>query len=372
MPEPVAWSYMDERRTHHVQTGLHRGRTLEFVITERDPSSPDESEVYVERHPLLDGWEARAHQMELEARLAQLGSYQRSAGLSWTPLRVPPTRRDVDLTPLTLDAPRGAVQFHHYQERGGKHAVTLVSVEEEMARGKRSFLARLDYSYPDVEGGNLQVLHPRLPPSILRSVLAAQHIELDQMHFEKVTDGRGLGPRSWRALQSVLDALLDRLAEGRLGKDASGPDVGRGSDRDVIAMLEAMVVLRRSRNAASATDHRYETEDELGPLNASVEGKKPEVRMEELPDDIVVAMNEPRLLALHSRFLLPGEDARLIDDGELAILRAMRNKRNTVPPTDRHLVSLLEASLLLRRALTKRTSVDKEVIDRVRHARAYL
>lgn len=371
MPEPVAWSYVDDRRTHRVDTTLQRARTLEFVIQERDLASDDPEEVYVERHALVDAWEARVHQLTLEARLALLGSYRRSAGVSWTPLRAP-VGRALDLEPLDLDGEGGVVEFHHYQSDEGRHAVTLVGVHEELPRGKRALLARLDYSYPDVDGGNLQLVHPRLPPVVYRSALASQHLELRELRFSKVRRraGEGMDARSWNALRAVLETILARLVEGRLDATEEGRrEAQRG---DPITALEAIALARRTRNAANVVTRTFAVDDELGPTNAPVEGKRPAVMMEELGEDILKAMNEPRLLALHARFLPPGDDRRLIDEGELAILRAMRAKREDVPPHERHLVSLLEASLLLRRALMKRTRVDAEVINRVRHAGAYL
>ena len=388
MPEPVAWSYVDDRRTHRVDTMIQRARTLEFVIQERDLGSDDPEDVYVERHALVDAWEARVHQLTLEARLALLGSYRRSAGVSWTPLRAP-VGRALDLEPLDLDGEGSVVEFHHYQSDEGRHAVTLVAVHEdvrlrardapgrvavheELPRGKRALLARLDYSYPDVDGGNLQLLHPRLPPVVYRSALASQHLELRELRFSKVrrVAGEGMGARSWTALRAVLETILARLVEGRLDATEEGRrEAQRG---DPITALEAIALARRTKNAANVITRTFAVDDEMGPTNAPVEGRKPAALMEELGDDIVKAMNEPRLLALHARFLPPGEDRRLIEEGELAILRAMRAKREAVPPRERHLVSLLEASLLLRRALMKRTRVDAEVINRVRHAGAYL
>lgn len=371
MPEPVAWSYVDDRRTHRVDTAILRGRTLEYVIEERAPGNDDPEEVYVERHALVDAWEARMHQLALERRLALLGRYQRSAGVSWTPLRAP-VGHALDLAPLDLQGEGSVVEFHHFQAREARHAVTLIGVHEDLPRGKRALLARLDYGYPDVSGGNLQLVHPRLPPPVYRSALASLHVELRDLGFAKLPrdSGRGMDARSWTALRAVLDTILTRLIEGRLGETEEGrAQAGR---HDSLTALEALALARKTKNAASVITRTFAVDDEIGPGNAPVEGRKPAVMMEELSEDIVKAMNQPGLLALHGRFLPPGEDQRLIDEGELAILRAMRAKREEVPPHERHLVSLLEASLLLRRALLKRTRVDSEVINRVRHAAAYL
>lgn len=372
MPEPLSWAYADDRRTHRIETELQRGRTLEFVIQERALDRDDPEEVYVERHALVDAWEARVHQLALETRLALLGTYYKSAGVGWHPVRAP-VGHALDLEPLDLKAEGEVVEFHHYQARDSRHAVTLVGVHEELPRGKRALLARLDYSFPDVDGGNLQLVHPRLPPVVFRSALASQHLELRELGFAKLGKGDN-GPmdaRSWSALRAVLETILTRLVEGRLGKP--GTEGGPGGGRvDALSALEAIAVARRSRNAASARERSFDVEDEIGPNNAPVEGKKPAAMMEELPADIVKAMNDPRLVALHARYLQPGEDARLIEEGDLAILRAMRARRETVEPTERHLVSLLEASLLLRRSLIKRTPLEPEVITRVRHAGAYL
>lgn len=372
MPEPVAWSYADDRRTHRIDTAVHRGRTLEFVIQERALEAEDPEEVFVERHALVDTWEARVHQLALETRLSLLGNYYKSAGVGWHPVR-PALTRALDLSPLDLDAEGSVVEFHHYQSAESKHAVTLVAVHEDLPRGKRAMLARLDYSYPDVDGGNLQVLHPRLPPVLLRSALASQHLELRDLKFSKVRNdaGHGMDTRSWTALRAVLETIIVRLIDGRMGKAGDSPRTSVGR-HDSLSAIEALAMQRRTRNAASAVERSFAVEDELGPGNAPVEGKKPSAMMEDLDANIVKAMNEPRLLALHGRYLKPGEDAALIQEGELAILRAMRAKRDAVEPTERHLVSLLEASLLLRYALTYRKRIDPEVINRVRHATAYL
>lgn len=371
MSEPVAWSYVDDRRTHRVDTTLRRGRTFEYVIEERALDSKDPDEVYVERHALVDPWESRVHQLTLEARLAMLGSYRKSAGVSWTPLRAP-VGRTLDLEPLALDEDDRVVDFHHYQAKEGRHAVTLVGVHEVLPRGKRALLARLDYSFPDVGGGNLQLIHPRLPPVVYRSALASQHVELREMGFEKLRRDSSLAmdTRSWTALRAVLETILTRLLEGRLGNQEDAH--AKTGSHDALSALEALALARRTKNAANVVTRTFAVEDEMGPNNAPVEAKKPTIQMEDLGDDVLKAMNQPRLLALHQRFLPPGEDKRLIEEGELAILRAMRAKREEVPPHERHLVSLLEASLLLRRALIKRTRVDGEVINRVRHAAAYL
>lgn len=371
MPEAVTWAYVDDRRTHRVDTLLRRGRTLEYVIVERAIGNEDPGEVFEEVHALVEPWESRVHQLALEARISQLGNYYKSAGAGWHPVRAG-VARALDLEPLDLEGEGSVVEFHHYQEKEGNHAVTLIGVHEELPRGRRSLLARLDYTYPHVDSGNLQLLHPRLPPPVFRSALASQHCELRELKFEKLHRAADLGmdARSWSALKAVLETILARLIEGRLGKaNEAGPHETR---HDALSALEALALARRTRNASSSTARSFETEDELGPTASGVEGKKPTVMMEQLPSDILTAMNEPKLVALHARFLPPGEDARLIEEGDLAILRAMRRKREEVDPKERHLVSLLEASLLLRRALVKRTRVEPEVINRVRHARAYL
>lgn len=372
MTEPLAWTYVDEARTHRVETGLRRGRTLEYVIRETAIGCDDPEEAYEEVHALLEQWESRAHQLALETRLHLLGRYHRSAGAGWHPLRAP-IAHVLDLEPLEVSDGSGSIEFHHYRAREGEHAVTLVAVHEELSRGTRTFLARLDYDYPQVDGGNLQVLHPRLPPPLFRSALASQHLELRELGFQKHSRGASamMEPRAWTALRAVLETILVRLVEGRLEREGEAKAPTRG-EPDPLRALEARVLARRAQNAASAAGPSYALEDEIGPGNAPVAGRAPALLMEELPTDIVKALEEPRLVALHARYLGPGEEARLMEEGELAILRAMRAKRDAVEPHDRHLVSLLEASLLLRRALRKRTPVDRDVITRVRHARAYL
>lgn len=368
-----AWAYVDERRTHEVRAGVRRGPPLAFVVRERALGSRDPAEAYEETHVLAEPWEWRMHQMALEARLALLGRYFRAtaAQQGWQPLAAPPPGRALDLAPLQLgDGVR--FEFHHYAAPGAPHAVTLVGIPQP---GERMGLARLDYQYPDVHGGNLSVVHPKLPLPVYRSVLAGLHLELLDLGERKVgrDDGSIAGDeRGWAALQACLDAILERLSQGRLGKPGEAPREA-GPFLASLSRLEQLDLQRRVADASTRA-RSFETQDEIGLEHAtSVAARKGEVLIDDVSSDVLEALGHPRLAALLARFLAPGEGDRLVEDTSRAIRDAMKKKRAAARADEQHLLSIVEAALLVRNALAKRgTRLDKETLDTLRHAPAYL
>jgi hypothetical protein len=369
MPEPTTWAYVDDRRTHEVRVALERGRTLDLVIRESAFGGAPRDEVYVERHTLAEPWEQKVHLLALETRLAQLGRYYKAAPGGWVAVRPATGPKTIELAALDLGEAQGTIEFHHFQE--GTHAVSLVGVHQDTPRGKRSLLVRVDYEFPRTDGGNLQIVHAKLPAVLYKSALASLHLELAELRFRKLRPEEAhLGdPRSWAALRAALDGILARLANERHLDGFTDP-VGRPLDaRQLVAIQHAA---RAAKGAASSRARTYDLDDEIGPGLAAVEGKKPEVMIEALPPDVFGALQEPRLVALHHRFLTPARETELFGRGERAIHIAMRELRGATRPDEQHLVSLLEASLLLRYAMQKRLPVDPDVIKRVVHARAYL
>lgn len=363
----AAWRYVDDRRTHEVRVEVVRDPRPEMVVRELAIGATRPEDAYEERHLLTGAWETKAHTLALEARLTLLGNYYRSVPGGWAPVRVA-SPRPLDLRPLPIEPPTGIVEFHHFNGPAGKHAATLVGLHTDTPEGRRTMLARLDYPFPYAEGGQMQVVHHRLPAAVYRSVLAMLHLEMESLRFEKMSHDSAaiLARRTWAALQTVLDAILARLVEGRLeaARSQGATSLGSGS----LATLQA---LRASRGAASAA-RTFDVDEEMGPDAKPVHQKKTGVTMEELPDDVLHALRDPKLQALHDRMLAPGEEARLIDAGQRLLVEAMREKRETTKPHEQHLVSILEASLLLRQALAKRSRIDPEVLTRVKHAGAYL
>ncbi|GEM_PF-3003483 len=364
MPKVRAWRYVDEGRTHDVQAWIETDeKRLRYVVHEQAFGDEDPLDAHEDKHPIASPWEATIHQADLEARLALLGKYlvHDSARPGWLPLRPALQGKNLDLAPLRLPDKPPAIEFHHYQRLDGARAVTLLGVAQELPAGPRHLLARLDYRYPDVDGGNLRVIHPRLPAPLYRSLLAHQHLELHGLQFRKTGEGIRADPQGWAALRATLDAILERLLQG-----AQGSGQARRTE------LDATQLALRAAAGASKGPRRYEVEDEHAGPATTVKGPKPKGMIDEMDPDILTALQNPKLVALHARWLKPGESEALQKEGELAIRAAVNKLRAAAPPQDQHLLSLLEASLLVRAALTSRVRIDKETLGRIKHAGAWL
>ena len=361
-----AWRYVDDARTHDVEAWIEVGdhKATYYVVRESEFGNKLPEDAYQDRHTIHDTWEATAHQAELEARLALLSKYHvhDSARPGWVPLT--PRLAGRALAPDALKLPGGAdtVEFHHYARSDAQRAVTLVGVAQQMPVGVRHMLARLDYRFPDVDGGNLRVVHSRLPAPVYRSVLAGLHLELVAMEYRKTGEGVRADPQGWAALRAALDAILSRLIHGKLAAPGAAP---------VRLPTEAELAIRASKGASSAA-RRYDLEDEHAGSATSVNGPKPAAMIDELDPSIFDALQNPKLLALHARWLAPGEGEALQAEGERAIRGHVNKLRPTVAKHEQHLLSLLEASLLVRAALKHRVRIDSETLGRIKHAAAWL
>ncbi|MEA3201818.1 MAG: hypothetical protein QOE90_3246 [Thermoplasmata archaeon] len=367
MPNARRWRYVDEGRTHQVDawTDVDNEGTSRYVVQESQFGSTDRADAYVERHTLKAPWETTMHQADLETRLALLGAYQAqdtARGAGWFRLRPPlaAMSKNLDLDAMRVPGGSETVEFHHYQRMDGARAVTLLGVAQDLAAGRRYLLGRLDYRYPDVDGGNLRVVHARLPQPVYRSLLAQQHLELHELEFRKTGEGIRADSQSWAALRACLDAILSRLLAGSAG-DKSRP----------VRLPDELTLALRASAGASKAPRQFGVEDEgLGPSSAVK--AKAMGKFDELDPDILGALKNPKLLALHARWLAPGEDAKLQQEGELAIRERIVKLRAGVAPDQQHIVSLLEASLLVRAALFHHGRIDSETLRRVKTAGAWL
>lgn len=371
MGPPSAWAYVDDRRTHEVRVTLEAGKKLELVIREMAFGGAPPEEVYTERHAIGEAWEQKLRVLALETRLAGMGNYYKSGPAGWTPVRLAQAGRAIQLAPLALDGGSDTIEFHHFTGETSQ-SVSLVGVHQETDKGRRTLLVRLDYKFPDTQGGNLHVIHSRLTPLLYRSALASLHLELAEKRYQKsAPDARAIAdPRSWALMRAALDAILARLVEEAAAHIDHLTD-GLGRPLDARQLVVVQKAVKAAKGAASA-ERSYALDFEVDPAAAAVDGKKPEVTIEALSPDVFGALQEPRLLGLHARFMPGDAEAQLFARGERAIGLAMRDLRGSVRPDEQHLVSLLEASLLLRYALKKRIPVDPDVIKRVKHSRAYL
>lgn len=367
------WLYVDDKRTHELRVSVEPGRPATLVVRECAFGGSPIADQLTMRVPYAEPSEREELEKRLERKLALLGTYFRAGTRGWVRLASAPTEA-AELAPLSLSgSSEGALEFHHYNG-DDRRATTLVAVHRETPRGRRTLLVRLDYTFPDTDGGELHVIHNALIPPLYRSALAGLHLELRERGLRKVTsDARhAADPRTWAALQAALDAILGRLVQAADARDEAAilrdPS---GRPLDARAVVVAVQAMKRANGAAShARD--YDVTDEIDPRAGPAQARPPDVLIDEIPADVATALHEPKLLALHARFLAPGQEADLLARGERAILAATREVRQKARPDEQHLVSLLEASLMLRHAFAKRVPVDPEIIHRVQHARAYL
>lgn len=407
--QAVMWIYVDAQRTHELHVGLRRGPTLQFLVRERAAGMEEAWETLV---PLAEPWESRVHHAQLEERLTLLGTYYRhSVGTpgSWSPVRRPSIDRALDLAPLSYEGIRGDAQFHYYGSRRDETGVLLIVVPDPKRAG-RSLLARLDFTFPGASTGRLALVHASLPSVLLRSALAAAHVEVRARGLEKLAGvDRAVGAnRAWaQQLDQVLGTALARIASGAWGGQlptlrAAALEAARSTlsapppTRTVVAPRPISPVSpvpaspRVATRTAAPTRSRSEggwsmPERLLSDDNPYViEYEEPEppdrspttpvAKIEENTLDFRGALTHPRILALHERFLVPGEDVALFAQGELALRAAMKAKRAAARREEQHLLSILEASLLIRYALRPGgdRNVDPHAADLLKRALVYL
>ena len=319
------WLYVDDRRAHQVHAGLRGG--TEFVVRESAFANDDPDEVADWARRVAEPWEAQFYLLELEKRLALLGRYWRfdaaQPDVGWTAVRGADPFEGLDLRPVQGAPFEGRVAFHHYHQTGAQDVV-LATLAQPTPRGPRHLLATLTLAFPDAEGGDLQLLHPRLPDAPARSLLAREHLALRAGGHAKLVDAadfaRAHGADAARARDEAYRAALQRLSEGAWGR------ARRGREPPVDAVYT----------------------------------------------DYATALADPRLMALHARFLAPGEEETLLAAGEPAIRRFIQRQRQACEARDQHLLTLLQASLLARDGLRAHAAVDPEVAALVRRFSHYL
>lgn len=398
---PARWVYVDSARSHEIHAGLRQGSSLEFFVREIAHGLDDPEAAYESAFPVDGAWEARFHQLALEERLSLLGTYYRHTHGSkgWGAVARSPPGKTLDLAPLDADVQRGAVELHYYGTRADARSVLLVSILRDTPKGRRHRLARLEFDFPEVEKGDCLLLHPGLPQPVYRSLLAHHHLDLTARGMQKlVVVNRHLpsNARWFERLETCLTGALARIEAGRFGKGqlrprplprleggprralggapsrlapppgpaaggSGGGSGGSGTDPDAIA-------------SAFSGAPGYEIEDPFPAAPVPSPSGPPQPTIEEVQTDLMTALTNPRLLALHGRFLTTQEQAECQRGGELAIRQVIKGKRVHCDPAQQHLLSLVEASLLTRHALSShgRIRADPMMVDLLRRSLIYL
>ncbi|HEX2022683.1 MAG TPA: hypothetical protein VHH36_08210 [Candidatus Thermoplasmatota archaeon] len=324
------WLYVDEPLSHEVHAGIRQPPSgPEFVVREAAYGNVDPGETLDQALPLREWWEAQFHHLELETRLALLGRYWKYDFLrpGWRPLRAAPATEMLDMREVDVPLFPGDATFYHFKAPAAKRDAVVVRLSHFTPTGIRFLVAVAEFAFPDSERGALDLAHARLPVTPMRSVLAREHRRFASSGHRKLVrpeDFAAAYGRDWeRDLLICYRDVLDRIAQGRVGQ-------------------------------------------------ADAAQKAP------LPDDPVYtdyrrALSDPRVAALHARFLTPEEEAGLMSGGEPFIRQAIARKRAKADRSEQHLLSILEASLLARDGLRHGAhQVDPEVAALVRRFAYYL
>ena len=292
-PAGAWWHYVDEARTHHVVVEWREGdRTL--LVREGSPGSAE----MAERHSVAQPWETRLALWLLEARLAHLGRYwrQRSHARGWSLVTLPRGAPALDPRACEALAGTGAVALHHYHDERGRTDRLLAALAEPTP--DRYLVLRADLDAASLDVRRLDVLQRAVPAPLMRSLLARERMPLVE--------------------QGVRQLVTREDYERAFG--AGGEARARRLVREV---LEHARDGRRERPRARASE-------------------------EEEFQELLVRLSDPRLLALHHRFLAADEEDHLLAAGPLAIRKAIAAKRDEAEHTQQHLLTILEASLLAR------------------------
>jgi hypothetical protein len=192
--------------------------------------------------------------------------------------------------------------------------------------GDRQILAELNFEFPRVEAGELQIVHPRLAPPTLRSALVREHIEMPQKGFGKLVEAadyvRSFG-ETW---------------------------------------LESAKQMWRGAAARMLSPHPQE------PIQAYQRPKRPD-RVAEIQE----ALGSAKVLTLKARFLHGDEGARALAAGEHAIRRLIQTKRREMDHTVAYELAMLESSLLLEHAMGAEvwSLFDEEQTKLLRYVNGY-
>ncbi|HUR68150.1 MAG TPA: hypothetical protein VM370_02810 [Candidatus Thermoplasmatota archaeon] len=314
------WRYLECAHAHEV---LAEWRAAEGVLLLREtaPGAPDARLESALR--IAAPWEARVALWQLEARLAALGAYWRqrsSDGAGWRALLRPAGAPEPDMRRnMVIDATLAPLVHHFHDELGrGDHLLAALR-----SPGERFVVIRAQIDVPGLDVGRIDVLHPRLPERMAKSVVMREQLALMEQGLAKVTTRsdylRAFGDGGDHRAQRVMDAVRARVREGDLARP----------------------------------ERSHEAKEEYA--------------------EFLILINDPRLRALHKRFLTAKEESELLTQGAAAIAKAIAYKRAFVDHTAQHLLTLLEASLLARERLrTGKLAREDPEVRNLTHLAYYL
>lgn len=292
---------MDEPRTHEVRLELLQGEPSYILVRENAPGETDPDARLEDRVPLREPWAARLRHWELECQLSMLGRYWRNqvGRPGWSLVGRPAGAPVLDLRGSEpLRRGDGSVVHHLHQGPGERDRIlAALRLPSDVAASYQIVSAEIDLGM--AEAREIVVLHARLPEGPSRSRLVRGVMDL--------------AARGYRALVTGEDYATAHGAAG-------------------------------ARQAAAAW------EDALGRIRAGELGEAAPVEREQAAtlSEFLHVLNDPRLHALHRRFLTPAEEEALVASNGPAIRRAVAQRRARATHQEQHLLTILEASLLAR------------------------
>lgn len=309
---PRHWVYLDDHRTHEVHAQYSAAGPQGLLVTTEFPTgSRDPSEMVQAQTPVRGEAELLTLLGELEGRLAVSGRYFRAeAGeLQWTPVAVQPPTLDLRAHEAAIpgmEETGGRMRFHHFHgDRTAKLRDRLVISMPRPGMQGRHVLAELEFDFPRVDAGEINVLHARLAQPLLTSAIAKEHVEAPRRGFRKLFEARDYQRAYGEGWFEKTKAMLSGAAVRILGGDAPAPEVPPP------APITAPRHLDRMRTALASS----------------------------------------KAEALKLRFLDPVTEAILVEGGEHAIRRFIAKLRARTTHQQAYDVSMLEAILLTEYAI---------------------
>lgn len=304
---PRHWVYLDADRTHEVHAQVASSADTGYLVTTEFPmGSRDATETVTAQTP-IEGEAALQRLLgELEERLAHTGKYFRTNAddLWWTPLA--PAAKPVDLraheAPIPgMEATGGKMRFHLFHGKNEERDRLLISMPRPGMTG-RHVLAEMSFRFPDLQAGDLNVLHARLAPPVLASVVAKEHVEAPRKGFLKLFEPQQFEEAYGSSWVEKTRTIFGRAAARLVGGPAPVSKAPVHAPPDRLAMIKT-------------------------------------------------ALSDSRVEALRARYVDPVTEAVLVEGGEHGIRRYVNKLRAKADHRQAYEISLLEATLLLEYAI---------------------
>ena len=304
------WVYLDAQRTHEVHAQVAQVQSQGYLVTTEFPmGSREPGEMVQAQTPIAGEDELTLLLRELEERLALGGTYYRtdSAELKWSQL--PPPSRPLDLraheAPIPgLEATGGRMRFHHFHGESGEKDRLLIAMPRPGMSG-RHILAQVDFAFPRVDEGALQVLHTRLAAPLLQSAVAKAHVEAPRKGFRKLFEPKDYEEAYGDGWVDRARAMFSRAATRLVASPAPAPE------------------------ARALPRHPAPTQ----------------------LDEMRAALASPRVETLKLKYVDPQTEAVLVGGGEHTVRKFIAGLRKKLPHQHSYDISVLEAALLCEYAI---------------------